>query len=424
MRPFRWGKEYTSDASAPETTTPSPEPPAPAPVPPTVPELEQPAAPPPPEAIVPGPVDPARSLSSRMAAFAVWATPTRLIVGAAAVPSVLSLIWTATSVADMITIGGPVVALAVGVVLDLALVGGVLIAWVAPEIRRTASNASWVLAAIAAAAIGYHHWGQEAVIFAVVPLISKLLWHLALAARTAWEQRRDAIACALAEQEETERHKAEQAAREAAQAAAAKAERERERTKALSLELTEAEEAEHAELRRKALRIRARAEAEREVIQAEAEADRIRQEATSEAERIRQETEHRMRQDAIRRRVEEEMAVQQADAALLKQRFALERELRLIRPYELASTEPASRVPDDASALTPPGSPTAGFGGFSDRAGHPSVGEAERNRRLVADARAALLAEDREVTIGALARHTGLSERTVGRHLKALTDPS
>ncbi|WP_306365981.1 hypothetical protein [Nocardiopsis sp. CC223A] len=419
MRPFRLGKEHTSDAPAPETTIPSPEPPAPVPLR-SAPDPGKPAAATPPKVATAS-----RSLPLRMAAFAAWATPTRMIVGAAAVPSVLSLIWTATSVADMITIGGPVVALAVGVVLDVALVGGVLIAWVAPEIRRTASNASWVLAAIAAAAIGFHHWGQEAVIFAVVPLISKLLWHLALAARTAWEQHRDATARTAAEQEAEKHRQAEQAVRDAEQAAAAEAERERERTEALSLELTEAEEVEHAELRRKARRIRARAEAEREVIQAEAEADRIRQEATSEAERIRQETEHRMRQDAIRRRVEEEMAVQQADADLLKQRFALERELRLIRPYELTGNEPASRVPDDASALTPPpGGPTAGFGGFGNRGGHPSAGEAERNRRLVADARAALLAEDREVTIGALARHTGLSERTVGRHLKALTDPS
>ncbi|MFL1439837.1 hypothetical protein ACJOT0_33940, partial [Nocardiopsis sp. frass2] len=407
MRLIRWGKEQTPDAPEPETTGSSPEPSAPEPEPaPIAPKPQKPAPPRP----KPTPTTPPRSMSSRMAAFAAWATPTRLIVSAAAVPSALSLIWTATSVADMITVGGPVVALAVGVVLDLALVGGVLIAWVAPEIRRTAGNASWVLAAIAAVAIGYHHWGQEAVIFAVVPLISKLLWHLALAARTAWEQRRDETARALAEQEAEERRAAEHASRAAADA-------DRARREALSTGLTPEEEAEHAELRRQARRIRARAEAEREVIQAEADADRIRQEATSEAERIRQETEHRMRQDAIRRRVEEEMAVQQADADLLKQRFALERELRLIRPYELTGSEPASRWPDDASALTPPGGPTAGFGGFGGRTEHPSAGEAERNRRLVADARKALLAEDREVTIGALARHTGLSERTVGRHL-------
>ncbi|MDE3724754.1 hypothetical protein PWG71_25490 [Nocardiopsis sp. N85] len=418
MRPIRWGKEQTSNAPEPDTTIPSPLPTAP------VPEPDDPTTPPPAPTPKRAATRSTRPPVSRMAAFAAWATPTRLIVGAAAIPSVLSLIWTATSVADMITIGAPIVPLAVGVVLDLALVGGVLIAWVAPEIRRTASNASWILAAIAAAAIGYHHWGQEAVIFAVVPLISKLLWHLALAARTAWEQRRDAAARALAEQEAAERRKAEQTARDAEQATLAEAERARERAEALSTDLTEAEEAEHAELRRKARRIRARAEAEREVIQAEAEADRIRQEATAEAERVRQETEHRMRQDAIRRRVDEEMAIQKADADLLKQRFALERELRLIRPYELTDADPAARVPDDVSALTPTGGPTTGFDGFGDRNGHPSVSEAERNRCLVDDARQALLADDREVTIGALARHTGLSERTVGRHLKALTDPS
>ncbi|MFC9941335.1 hypothetical protein [Nocardiopsis alba] len=122
-----------------------------------------------------------------------WLTRTRIMVGAAVVPSVLSLVWLATSVAQWsagpdgeITIGG----IATGVFVDVLIVSTVVVGWVMPSVRRLASIGSWIAAAGAAWMLAQHYWGTEQIYFAAVPLAAKFLWHLALTARTIAERNR------------------------------------------------------------------------------------------------------------------------------------------------------------------------------------------------------------------------------------------
>lgn len=289
--------------------------------------------------------DPMPTAPTAASGLAGWFTPTRLVVAAAAVPSLLSLMWVANTAADII--GNGPAGWAAGVFADVLIVSTVLVAWVAPDVRRLASIGGWIAAAAAGLLLGCHHWGTEQVAFALVPIGSKFLWHIALAARTAWEQRRDADRAAAAQAAEKERLEAEEAAQ-------AERDADRERELALSTDLTEDEKRELAEIRRQAAYARAKAEAEMELTAAQAEADRMRQQADADAERIRQEAEHQMRQEALQRQVEAQLAAQRADADLLKQKFALEQELTLMRPI---GAGPAA--PDDASAIT---GPVAGFG--------------------------------------------------------------
>src|SRR5690606_15262938 len=110
----------------------------------------------------------------------------RTMLVAAAVPSALSLVWTAWSISDMIP-APLVVGLAAGIALDVALVAAIAIAWTAPSAARAAQAASWVIAAVAAAAIGVHSWAitPGLVVMAAVPLAAKWLWGIALTAHHA-----------------------------------------------------------------------------------------------------------------------------------------------------------------------------------------------------------------------------------------------
>src|SRR5690606_34848922 len=138
--------------------------------------------------------------------------------------------------------------------LDVALVAAIAIAWTAPSAARAAQAASWLIAGIAAAAIGVHSWdiNPALALMAAVPLASKALWGLAL---TAHHARLAAAAKAEAEQAA--------AAREAEQAEQARQAR-------LSSELTEEQQEELAGLDRQAVYIEARAQREIKVAEAEA----------------------------------------------------------------------------------------------------------------------------------------------------------
>lgn len=122
-----------------------------------------------------------------------WLTTTRIMVGAAVVPSLLSLIWLATTVAQWSA--GPdgeltAAGLATGIFADVLIVSTVIVGWVAPAVRREASIGGWIGAVAAAGLLGHHYWGSEQVFFALVPIAAKFLWHLALRAKTLAEQRK------------------------------------------------------------------------------------------------------------------------------------------------------------------------------------------------------------------------------------------
>lgn len=360
---------------------------------------------------------------------------TRPLLIAATIPSLLSLAWTAWSVADMIPAPAPI-AIAAGIALDVMLVAAVAIAWMAPTIARGAQIASWVIAGVAAAAIALHSWhlSPALVLMAAVPLIAKALWGLALSAKTAQE-----VEAARVEAEEA---KATEAKRVEAERKAAR----------LSTGLTPEQEEELAQIRRQAAYARAKAAAESELTTAEADADRERQQAEAESERIRRQAESQLRQEAVNNKTEEELAVLEANARLVKRRQEVEVELELTRPYALPSGT-GTRVPDDASMLQGggPGTPGsfvasgAGFGGAMVATGaasahmggsdqqmpqvpgqvpgavvHHSSAEAEVNRARVAQVFKVLEQATGEApSIAAVARGAGVSDRAAGRHLRA-----
>lgn len=235
MKKF-WKKPKTGTASGPVRETVLVEPaPGPLAAPTSAPVREEPPTPSPAaehhqddvqeEQARPEPTPPAASTPAPSAVPAStgpvaswpWLTPTRIMIAAAAVPSVLSLVWLATTVAEIaagpegdITVGG----LATGVFADVLIVSTVLVGWFMPSVRQTASIGGWVAAVGAAGLLAYHYWGTEQLAFAVVPLGAKFLWHLALQARTVAEQelsRRaaDDAKAAKAEAEKAEKEKAE-----------------------------------------------------------------------------------------------------------------------------------------------------------------------------------------------------------------------
>lgn len=327
-------------------------------------------------------------------------SPTRPLIVAAAVPSVLSLIWTAWSLADMIPAPGPV-AIAAGVALDIMLIAAVAIAWMVPAAARPAQVVSWGIAALAATAIGIHSWEitPALALLAPLPLVAKALWGLALAAKISHESD-------LAERAEADRALAEEERREADRKAAR-----------LSTGLTEDQEAELAELERE--RVYVEAKSERELALAAARA-RVAQE-----ERLAK----------IHRDAETQMATDEVTAKIHVRRHELAQQIRLAAPvHTITEIGPAPQVPDDASSLTDPG-PMAGFGfGQSDapaQGAHPSdqhvpsvptsgealVSEAERNRRAVLAAFERLSATGTTPSISAVAEEAGVSRRTVNRHL-------
>lgn len=253
-------------------------------------------------------------------------TSTRPLVITAAIPSVLSLAWTAWSIADMVPAPWPI-AVAAGIALDIALVAAVALAWMAPSVTRPAQVASWVVAALAAAAIGVHSFEitPALALLAAVPLVAKGLWHLALVAKTA--------ADAAQKQAEDARRKAEQ--------------EQKQKQRRLSTNLTEDEEAKVADLKRRAAFTKEQAEAQREL-----------DAATSEAQ-------HRAKLAQIQRQAEEQMAADEATAQIHVRRHELAQQINLAAP--VAAAAPAQHqqlpaVPDDASSLAPPQDGQAGFG--------------------------------------------------------------
>lgn len=140
-----------------------------------------------------------------------WLTPTRITIGFAAIPSLISLIWLVTSVAEIIsgpegemTAGG----IATGVFFDVLVVGTLVFGWFFPSVRQLASIGGWIGAGAASALLTYHYWGTEAVAFAVVPLFAKFLWQLALQAKTAAEKVKADRALGEAQRAQDEQKKA------------------------------------------------------------------------------------------------------------------------------------------------------------------------------------------------------------------------
>lgn len=234
---------------------------------------------------VPAPAPSAVPASNGPVAAWPWLTPTRIMVAAAAVPSVLSLVWLATTVAE-ITAGpeGEITAagLATGVFADVLIVSTVLVGWFMPSVRSQASVGGWVAAGAAALLLGWHYWGSEQLFFAAVPLAAKFLWHLALRARTVAEAELALRAAerAKAEKEEADRAAQEEAAVELAAAAEAGAD---------DSSLTVVQRREIADLKREAAFAKAKADAEAERERARIEAENTVDMATdrAEAERLK-----------------------------------------------------------------------------------------------------------------------------------------
>ncbi|MFL1430216.1 MULTISPECIES: transposase [unclassified Nocardiopsis] len=247
----------------------------------------------------------------------------RATVAIAAVPSAASLVWTAWSLIDMIPAPLPV-GLAAGVVLDIALVSAVAIAWIAPQVAKPAKITGWLIAAVAALLVGYHAYTILPALAAlgIIPLFAKSLWHLALNAR---------LARAAAEAAQAEADRA---------AAAEKAQRDAE----LSTDPTHEQKRSVAEKLQQAAHEEEMADAE--VRLADAQAER----------------EHRLRLAKIRRDAKEQREMEREDAATVKQRMELIREIRAAQPVQFALG--SGEVPDDLSSLprSPGTEAVMGFG--------------------------------------------------------------
>lgn len=243
----------------------------------------------------------------------------RAPIAVAAVPSAASLVWTAWSLIDMIP-APLVVGLAAGVVLDVALVSAVAIAWVAPQVARPAKVAGWLIAALAAVLVGWHA-AQIAPILAglgLIPLVSKGLWHLALSARLTRHAQE------AAEAQERRLAEAEAARREAE----------------LDTGLTHEQRAEIARRRQEAAYARELAAAEQELEAARAQAA------------------HEAELERIRRAAAQQREMDREDAEVIKQRVKLTREIQAGRGLALGSGE---AVPDDLSSLSVAASAPMGF---------------------------------------------------------------
>src|SRR5690625_2535606 len=241
-------------------------------------------------------------------------------------------------------------ALAAGLALDILLVAAIAIAWSSPAAARSAQAVSWVIAALATAAIAVHSWQitPALVLLAPLPLVAKALWGLALSAKGAQDE---AARTAAEEQQRTEEQQRAEAERKAAR---------------MSTDLTEEQQAELAELDRRRAYVESRSS--RELALAEAEAQAAQQ------ERLAQ----------IRRDAEQQMATDEATAQIHVRRAELAQKIRLAAPVHTATqigTGP--QVPDDASGITDTNlhGPTsvAGFGAmFANQGGAPPAPPADQ----------------------------------------------
>lgn len=338
---------------------------------------------------------------------------TRPLLIAATIPSTLSLAWTAWSVADMIPAPWPV-ALAAGIALDIMLVAAIAIAWTSPAAARSAQAVSWVIAALATAAIAVHSWHitPALVLLAPLPLVAKALWGLALSAKGAQDE---AARTAAEEQRRTEEQQRAEAERKAAR---------------LSTDLTEEQQAELAELDRQAAYVQAKSERQRVLEQAQARAEQ--------EERL----------DQIRRDAEQQMATDEATAQIHVRRAELAQKIRLASPvHAVTGIGAGPQVPDDASGITDtnlhgPTTSVAGFGAvFANQGGAPPAPPVDQQvpphtpgnaPRGASPAEGALSGPQRlldyvtqagtEATVKGAARQMGVHPRTIRRYRERLAE--
>lgn len=261
-------------------------------------------------------------------------TPTRIMVAAAAVPSVLSLVWLATTVAE---ITGGLAGLAAGIFADVVIVSTVAVGWFNPAVRSLAGRGGWVAAVAASGLLAWHHWGTEEVAFALVPIGAKFLWHLALVALTAKEKQE-----AVREEQRLARE-AEKKEKEAEAARLAEEEARRVELE-LSEELTFEQRRTIAERKRKAAYEKQLAEADREV------------------DAAKKDTEHQRKLAEIRLLAEQQRAMDEESANVEIARQELIRKVNAGKPAAFALS--SGEVPNDLSSLPPsPGvSQVMGFG--------------------------------------------------------------
>lgn len=249
------------------------------------------------------------------------ASSVRATIVVAAIPSAASLVWTAWSLIDMIPAPLPV-GLAAGVVLDLALVSAVAIAWIAPAVAKPAKVTGWLIASVAAVLVGWHAAQIMPIlgVLGLIPLVAKGLWHLALNARLA------------------------RAAAEVAQAEAARVaeEQKAKRDTELSTELTFEQRKEIADRQRLADYQKQLGAADREVAGAEAD------------------TEHQAKLADIRRLGEQRRAMEEEAAKVELARQELIQKINAARPATFAIS--SGDVPNDLSELPDSSGSLMGFG--------------------------------------------------------------
>lgn len=278
----------------------------------------------------------------------------KALVAIASVPTLLALPWAAYAVSQHLPVPH-VVALPLGVLFDVAMVGAVLVALLVPSVSRQASAIAWIAAGTAAVAIATYTGFSGALVFAATPLISKALWGLLITVRRQQAQRRAAQAAAeeqrkaeesAARVERETREAEERAAREAKEAeeAAAQAARDAELSEELSFE----QQRQIAEKKRLAKFKLDMAAAELELERAESEA------------------EHQKALAEIRRLGEQQRAEDAEASSVYEQRLRLERQLRTVRgdaPAFLAVSagEEEAEVVGEVTAK-------AGFGGAAPSA--------------------------------------------------------
>ncbi|MDT0305041.1 hypothetical protein [Streptomonospora wellingtoniae] len=279
----------------------------------------------------------------------IGADPVRATILAAAIPSLASLVLTAWSLMDALPESAPWgVGLAAGVVLDIALVSAVAIAWVTPAVAKPAQVAGWLIAALAAGLVGWHSWLIDWPLMALglIPLAAKGLWGLALQARLA------RLAQEAEDAEETRAAEVERERQEAEQRRAAEQEQAR-RAAELATDLTHDQQAEIARRRRDAAYARELSDAQRDLDDATAEAA------------------HQAEMAKIRRAAEQQRALEREQAEVVKERQALVREIQAGRGLALEVGD----TPDDLTSLPDLDASLMGFGSARPRELEPRLRE-------------------------------------------------
>lgn len=269
-----------------------------------------------------------------------WITKTLIVI--ASVPTLLALPWAAYSVSQLLPVPEPV-ALPLGVLFDVAMVGAVLVALLVPSVSRQASLLGWVASSAAAVAIAVHVGFSGALIFAATPLISKALWGLLITIR----RQQAAVRASRVEAERLAEEERVEAARRQEEADAKRKAEEAAREAELSTELTHEEQRQVADKKRKAKFKQEMAAAELELELAESEA------------------EHRKALAKIKRLGEQQRAEDKEEADVYEQRIRLERHLRTIHGQAPRfALEPGVAEAEVVAEAAPAGiTNKAGFGG-------------------------------------------------------------